>query len=171
VGHKGCVTALHTPIRPATSADIDDLAALHVAAWRECYPGLLPEEEISRHGIGLRLAQWATQITQGHSRIMLAPGCGFAQMGPQRDAACATLGYAEELYALYVLRAAYGTGLGEALLRAVVGRSPWTALVIEGNRRACRFYERMGGHVLDTRDEWVGTAPIRERVYGWAATV
>ena len=31
-------------IRAATEADVDAIAHVHVAAWRETYPGIMPQE-------------------------------------------------------------------------------------------------------------------------------
>ncbi|MEO1680138.1 MAG: GNAT family N-acetyltransferase [Pseudomonadota bacterium] len=157
-------------IRPARPDDAEALATLHVAAWAETYPGLLPDDEIAAHGLELRRAQWHRQFERGGTRIVIAPGQGFAQVGPQRDEPLNRGGYGEELYSIYVLRAAQGTGLGRSLLRAVLGPEPeaFTALVLEGNARATGFYEHAGGQWIELRAEMVGGSPIRERVYGWS---
>ena len=156
-------------IREATAADIDMLARLHVAAWRESYPGLLPEAEIAARTEDVRRAQWTRAFSTGRSRIWVAPDLGFAQAGSQRDDDMRQRGYPQELYALYVLRAGHGTGIGAALFNAVRSPRPMTALVIDGNARACRFYEKQGGRLILTRMDAVGESPTRERAYGWPA--
>ncbi|ROU02747.1 GNAT family N-acetyltransferase [Histidinibacterium lentulum] len=88
-------------------------------------------------------------------------------MGPQRDPAPEARPYPDELYCLYVLARAYGTGLGQALLAFVRGAAPFTALVVEANARACAFYEKMGGRQLLTRADRIGGTPITERLYGF----
>jgi hypothetical protein len=115
-------------LRPPTARDVPMLARLHVQGWEETYRGLLPPSEFDSHGLEVRLSQWSRQVAAGTSRIALAPGLGFAQMGPQRDRTEATAAYPDELYCLYVLREAHGTGLGAALLAAGAGRGrslPW----------------------------------------------
>ena len=74
-------------IRPATVADIPDLARLHVQAWGESYAGLLPAAEIAARDIAARTAQWTSTIAAGTTRIMVLPGLGFAQTGAQRGQA------------------------------------------------------------------------------------
>ena len=152
-------------IRPATPADAAMIARVHYRAWAETYPGLLPPEEIERATEDGRRAWWARALAQGGTRVAVAPDLGFAAMGAQRDAGLAGR-YPDELHAIYVLRAAQGRGLGRALLGAVWGGRAATALVVEGVP-ACRFYERMGARHVSTRDEAIGAAPIRERVYAW----
>jgi GNAT superfamily N-acetyltransferase len=156
-------------IRPATPADAPMIARVNVQAWAETYPGMLPASEIARRTYGVRLAQWTSIIELGQSRINVLPDLGFSQVGPQRNPEWADLGYAEELYALYLLRSAYGLGHGRDLLKTTRSAAGFTANVLDANTRACRFYEISGGHLLKTYDETIGEAVVRDRVYGWAA--
>jgi len=154
------------PRRPLPD-DAEALARLHVQAWAETYAGLLPADEIAAFDLSRRRRQWQHSLTDGATRVVWVPGAGFASAGVQRDAGLARAGWPDELYTLYVLRAAQGRGLGRALLRAVVGEAAFSALVVDGNTRACRFYDRTGARLLTLRDEAVGTTTIRERVYVW----
>ena len=155
-------------IRPATLSDVPMLAQIHVQAWVETYPGLLPECEIARCSYDFRLAQWTKIVDLGESRINVLPDLGFAQVGPQRSPEWPEAGYGEELYALYFLRSAHGLGHGRALLNITRSDAGLTANVLDANHRACRFYERSGGHLLKTYDDLIGEAVVRDRVYGWA---
>jgi GNAT superfamily N-acetyltransferase len=146
------------------------LARIHIAAWQETYAGLLPDDEIARASDpDRRLAQWTGAIARNDTRIAVIDDLGFAQIGHQRDAGLAALGYTWELWSIYLLRAAQGRGLGAALLRLALGPAPqpFTALVLAGNHVACSFYERQGGRLLAARDEAIGQTPITERVYVW----
>jgi GNAT superfamily N-acetyltransferase len=156
--------------RPPQPEDAPMLARIHIAAWQETYPGLLPDTEIARASdTRRRNTQWAAAIIRNDTRIALIDDAGFAQIGPQRDKGLAAMGYPEELWSIYLLRAAHGRGLGAALLHAALGPAPqpFTALVVDGNHPACTFYERMGARLLTIRDDAVGQTPIRERVYVW----
>lgn len=156
-------------IRPATPDDADAIAAIHVQCWQETYPGLLPESEIARRDLPYRQALWRRILADVRGCVWYAPDCGFAHAGPQRDAPLAAAGFGFELYSFYLLRVAHGSGLASAMLSACLDHdsAPMTALVLEDNARACRFYQKSGGQHLETRDDAVGDAPIRERVYGW----
>lgn len=158
-------------LRPATLDDAPMLARLHVQAWAETYPGILPPEEIARRTYAIRLAQWIAQINAGSTRIFTIPDYGFVQFGPQRDEALTAQGYAEELYALYLLQAGQGQGMGRALFDAGWAEAAFTCMVLDGNLRACRFYERTGARLLRTFDDHIGETPTRERLYGWPAPI
>jgi len=153
--------------RAATKDDMAQLVALHAQAWCETYPGLLPEAEIERMTAPDRLtALWAFIQGQAEARVAILPGAGFAAMGPQRDAAL-RVGYPEELWAIYLLTSAQGAGHGRALLAAVAGRVPFSVLVLDGNMRAIRFYERAGGKLRDRRPDRIGQTEIVELQFGW----
>ncbi len=154
-------------IRAATPEDAEALARLHVEAWAETYPGLMPEAEIARHDLAYRLDQWPRILASGQGRVVIAPGFGFAMMGPQRYDQFA-VAYPEELYSLYLLRSAQGRGLGRDLFRAVSGAEPFTALVIAGNDRACGFYEAQGGRHLGTFGFEAAGEQLEEHTYGFA---
>ncbi|MEJ6404562.1 hypothetical protein [Yoonia sp. 2307UL14-13] len=143
------------------------LARIHVQAWREAYPGLLPDTEIAARTYEKRQFIWARVLSKAHSRVWLIDDMGFAQFGPQREKIWHDKGYQEELYAMYLIRDGYG--LGRPLIQAAFGPAgrPFTACVIDRNARACAFYEKAGGRCLVTREELIGQTPTMERVYGW----
>lgn len=155
--------------RPAYPEDAGWIGRVHVAAWRQAYAGLLPEDELARITEADRTDLWRRAIGAGRARIMVVEGLGFAAAGAQREAALAGAGWPEELYALYLLADAQGRGLGRALFEAVRGPLPFTCTVLDGNERARRFYARLGGRHLATRPEVIGASPITEHLYGWDA--
>ena len=66
---------------------------------------------------------------------------GFSVAGPARDPEPPV---ELELYAVYVRRLWYGTGVGQALTEAVIGDRPACLWVLETNLRARAFYARNG---------------------------
>ena len=143
-------------IRMATPDDADAIAAIHVAAWAETYTGLLPAVELTKIERATRRGWWAAALGRGGTRVALAPGLGFAAVGPQRDARLAPR-YPRELHALYLLAPAHGTGLGRRLFDRAAGDGPLSAFVLDGNARAIRFYEKTGARFVERRklgDGW-----------------
>ena len=155
------------PIRATRSGDAPALARMHVDAWAETYTGLLPAVALAEFDVATRRAWWSAQIERGTTRIRIAPGLGFVAMGPQREPRLARR-WPDELYALYVLRRAHGTGLGRRLLDAADAGRPFSALVLDGNARALAFYEKAGGRFVERRkldDGWPD-----DLLYGWDRT-
>ena len=145
----------------ATVEDAAEIAALHVASWRETYPGLLPEAEIARQDEAARQALWTAVLQQGKTRVSLLPGIGFAAMGPQRDPLLSA-DWPEELVALYVLRRHQGRGNGRILLRHVCARAPFTAWVLAGNTRAESFYAAIGGQEIRRASDQVAGMTVTD---------
>lgn len=163
-------------IRAAEPDDARAIAAVHVASWRATYRGLLPDEFLA----GLALAPWEAQwaralavppdergvwVTTDDTGAVL----GFASGGPARGEDAA---YPGELYALYLLPAAQGRGLGRRLFDAVaadLARRGFPALllwVLDGNP-ACRFYAHLGGSPLRSQPFTIGGVTRTETAYGW----
>ncbi|MDO4918096.1 GNAT family N-acetyltransferase [Kocuria sp.] len=134
-------------LRPPAPEDAQEVAAVHVRAWRETYAGLVPARFFGDAALRARQDLWtgllADPDTRGRIRVAEADGAliGFAGTGRPSEAApareCA-------LHMLYVLREHHGTGAGQALLDAVLGERPAQLWVAEANPRAIRFYERNG---------------------------
>jgi len=164
-------------IRPAEPADARALAEVHVAAWRESYRGLMPDAAIEAKSVADREAQWLRTLTTDRpgADVLVAEAAegaivGFVSAGPQRDPGLGTIG---EIYAIYVLRAHQGRGIGRALFQAATrallsrGIDSVGLWVLEGNDPASRFYERQGGRPGGTDEEEVGGVRLLHRAWIW----
>ena len=170
-------------LRPAGEADAAGLAQVHVAAWLETYPGLVPDSFLAKLSVAERTKRW-TQIlsepaTPLGTKVFLAEEVGdrlvgFASCGPQRTPELASAGFAAEFMAIYVLRSAQRRGIGHRLMqmmatdlvgRGLDGASVW---VLRANLPARSFYEKLGGTVVLTSDAWKeGETVLHEVAYGW----
>lgn len=138
-------------VRTARVADAEDLARVHVAGWQHAYRGLMPDDYLDGLDWRDRLEQRRAILAGGTVSTFVAVRrgdvVGFAAHGPSRDDDLAGQ-QVEEVYAVYVLEAALGQGVGAALLdRCLAAAPPGAAVtlwVLEGNTRARRFYERHG---------------------------
>jgi ribosomal protein S18 acetylase RimI-like enzyme len=164
-------------IRAATEADIPAITRAHVASWRETYRGIVPQAFLD----GIKLDEWEArrrknQAQPGNHTLVAEtePGIvGFTIGGKNRDSAFA---FDAELYAIYVLRAHQGRGLGRALQRALVER-----LAADGHRSMIlwvlrdnpsrAFYERLGGQLAGEKEIEIGGAKLVEVAYGWSVTI
>jgi ribosomal protein S18 acetylase RimI-like enzyme len=139
--------------RDATSGDAAAIAATHVAAWRAAYEGLVPAEFLAGLDADRARDRWARWLGDGGTVVVVeAAGAvvGFCRYGPSRDA---DRGQSTgEVVAINVHPASWRQGLGRALLDAALSRlraagfAEATLWVLQGNERARRFYEALGGH-------------------------
>lgn len=139
-------------IRPATVADADRIAEVHVASLREAYKGVVSDEYLGGLDVRARAATWRDRLTTParDTTIWVAEEdgtvVGFASLGPSldEDAERTTL----QIYTIYLEPRAWGQGIARELMRTVLGAVPAgvtvTLWVLEANARAAHFYRRNG---------------------------
>ncbi|WP_433675014.1 N-acetyltransferase family protein [Microbacterium gorillae] len=142
---------LRFDIRQAALPDAHGLAEVHVRAWREAYAGRMPQSLLDGLSVSDRIASWQRILTseaepEAPWRSWLSDNegrvAGFISIGPSRDE---DLPPHIELYALYVLADAYGSGAGQALMDVASDFARPTSLwVLDDNPRAQAFYRRNG---------------------------
>ena len=168
--------AARSAIRTATPADVSGIARVHVDAWRSTYRGVVPQAFLDGLSYRDREALW--------TRVLNTPprdSCLFVA----EDAARGLVGFAHgarertghptyegELYAIYLLEAFQGRGLGRDLALAVVasfiGHGIRSMLVwVLADNPACRFYEALGGSRIEVKRVTIGGAELDEVAYGW----
>jgi ribosomal protein S18 acetylase RimI-like enzyme len=141
-------------VRSARLEDAAAIAEVHVRTWQAAYEHVFGAERLATLDHEQRRAQWESRLAAqareaGYSSYVAEDEgghvVGFATAGASRD-----VGDEGELYAIYVLPEAWGSGAGRELMSAVLeslrssgfaGAALW---VLEDNPRARRFYERDG---------------------------
>jgi len=158
-------------VRAARAEDAAALAEIHVRTWQAAYRHVFGER-LDQLRVEQRLAQWQRWLAepQPHWRVFVAEEEGravaFSWLGESREAADEG-----EIYAIYALPDAWGSGAGTALMRASLealredgfrGAILW---VLEDNPRARRFYEREGWTVDGGRheEELLGVSAVEVR--------
>ncbi|HKT45042.1 MAG TPA: GNAT family N-acetyltransferase [Gaiellaceae bacterium] len=145
---------------------------MHVRTWQAAYTHVFGAERLEGMDVEARTLRWRRWIEAGEvAHVADDEGriVGFVWVGPSRDPDADG-----ELYAIYVLPEAWGSGTGPALMRAGIDamrdagyREP-VLWVLEDNPRARRFYEREGWELDGGRkeDEFLGVrvAEVRYRV-------
>ncbi|MDX8143439.1 GNAT family N-acetyltransferase [Lentzea sp. BCCO 10_0061] len=151
-------------VRPAVVADAPAVASVHVQTWQAAYRGLVPDSVLDGLSVEERTAMWERGIPRGGVWVGLVDDvvAGFVAVGPSREPDAAF-----EVYAIYVLPSAWGTGLGFSLARAALGDEQDVVLwVFDENPRARRFYERLGFRADGTvKTETIGGAELKEIRY------
>jgi ribosomal protein S18 acetylase RimI-like enzyme len=135
-------------VRPARVEDAEAIAHVHVATWRAAYAHAVPAETLARVDVAERAEAWhrflvgdsATFVGEVDAAIR-----GFVNVGASREEPGVG-----ELFSIYVLPEAWGTGLATALIERgeeelrARGFASATLNVLADNPRARRFYERQG---------------------------
>ena len=156
-------------IRRATAADAAGLAAVHTAglaavhtaSWREAYADLLPADFLARRVVPE--SRWVGSLWVGDDRPTFVAAIGARVVGFASVAESEGEPGVGQLYALYLLAAYWGQGLGHRLHRRGMG---WLVergfteavlVVLTDNHRTVAFYRRQG---------WVDDGPAVPDVIG-----
>jgi ribosomal protein S18 acetylase RimI-like enzyme len=158
-------------VRPARAEDAAAVAEVHVRTWQAAYEHVFGAERLASidHSGRQRLAERA--IASGGVAVAVDDDgsvVGFVSVGPSSD-----VEGEGELYAIYVLPEAWGSGAGRGLMDAGkdllrASYAAATLYVLEDNPRARRFYEREGWALdgVTKADEFLGLAvpEVRYRI-------
>lgn len=172
-------------IRPARVADAAAIAAVHVAAWRSAYPGILPDAYLARLSVRRQAAGYEATIRAGQVvHVAVASGLdtappggparvvGFATGGPARGAMAAGLADGE-IETLYVLDDWRERGIGRRLMRATAAslsaRGCGSALVwVLRDNPSKWFYARLAGKPAAEARITVGGVGVMQTAYVWS---
>jgi GNAT superfamily N-acetyltransferase len=157
-------------IRQAGPDDAAGIGAVHVAAWRSAYAGILPEAYLANLSVARQTAYYQTGLMAGHvAMVAEVTGriIGFATMGRRRA------GLADgEIETLYVLDDWREQGAGRALMQGSAQRLA---------ARGCRsvflwvlrdnpsrwFYQRLNGRQIAQGETIVAGVRIPKTAYVW----
>lgn len=169
-------------VRRARPADAAAIGAVHVAAWRSTYPGILPDAYLSRLSAPRHADHYDRAIRAGTavhvataSGLDLGPAggaarvVGFASAGRARYGVTIAEG---EIETLYVLDDWRERGLGRRLLQAAAVqlreqgcRSAFLWVLRDNPSRW--FYSRLGGRAVAEALTQVGGAAVPQMAYLW----
>lgn len=153
-------------IRRARPSDAISIGAVHVAAWRSAYPGILPDDFLARLSVPRQAAHYDAAIRSPSVGVFVAsasggdvpPGSGsrvvgFTTAGRSRGGEFTRRLAEGEVETIYVLDDWRDRGVGRKLMRAA------GAHLAEAGCRSCFvwvlrdnpsrwFYQRLGGKAV-----------------------
>ena len=127
-----------------TSEEIEMKSRVHWQTWREAYDEILPadfQEQMTLDKCRCYSQKYPenTLIASDDAKVV-----GFVSYGDFQDSAT----IAGEIFALYVLKDYYGKGVGQQLMQAAFAAldayQEIVVWILEDNKRAIAFYEKMG---------------------------
>lgn len=173
-------------VRRALATDASAIGAVHVAAWRSAYAGLLPNAYLAGLSARRQAAGYVMAIQDEDSQVFVACASGmdvpkgsapqvvgFVTAGPARwpygGGGCPAQA---EVATLYVLDDWRDRGVGRRLLRASAA-----ALAQAGHRSVFLwvlrdnpsrwFYERLGGRYVAESNVTVAGQRLRQTAFVW----
>ncbi len=172
-------------IRRARPSDAIAIGAVHVAAWRSAYPGILPDGFLARLSVPRQAAHYDAAIRSSTAVFVASasgsdvpPGSGsrvvgFATAGRARTTEVGGRRLAEgEVETLYVLDDWRDRGVGRRLMRAAA------AHLAESGCRSCFvwvlrdnpsrwFYQRLGGRPVAEALIHVAGQKVPQTAFVW----
>ena len=149
-------------VRRARAEDAEEIAAVHDAAWREAYWGIIPGRELEKMLARRGPLWWHSSISRGSSLSILDFDdtiCGYVSYGRNRISALPCQG---EIFELYMMPEFQGLGFGRRLFEAA-GQDlkqnhlhSFIVWALAENSRAIGFYQNMGGAIIKEADEHFG---------------
>lgn len=176
-------------IRPARTADAATIAAVHVAAWRSTYPGILPDDYLAGLSLRRQTAHYDATIRAGVGvHVAVASGVDLGPMGSGGGGLPRIIGFATgglargamalqlaegEVETLYVLDDWRDRGIGRRLMQAtaahLAGIGCQSALVWVLRDNPSRwFYARLGGRAAAEMPVEVGGVSVMQTAYVWS---
>jgi hypothetical protein len=172
-------------LRKARVADAIAIGAVHVAAWRSSYPGMLPDEFLAKLSVSRQAAHYDAAI-RGGTGVMVATASGsdvplgsgprivgFTTAGRARHAEVGGKRLAEgEVETLYVLDDWRERGVGRRLMRAAashlvdIGCKSAFVWVLRDNPSRW-FYQRLGGKPAAEATTQIAGQRLAQTAFVW----
>lgn len=161
-------------IREASLEDAPSIARVTVDTWKTAYRGIINDNYLDNLTCEEREEGWK-QFPFHNSFVYVAEDdnhniIGFAAAGPERNSNPV---YTGELYAIYVHPSHQKRGIGSMLFRSVIKRCKESGvqsmlLWVLSESPYRRFYDRHGGHILESKLFAMEGFEARITAYGWS---
>jgi GNAT superfamily N-acetyltransferase len=157
-------------VRPARANDAPAIGAIHVAAWRNAYAGILPETYLAGLNASGQAGYYYAGMTRGHAALVAEAGervIGFATMGRARTHLADG-----EIETLYVLDDWRDQGAGRLLMQSAAQnladagcRSVFLWVLRDNPSRW--FYQRLRGRQAAAGETQVAGVAVPKTAYVW----
>ncbi|MGB1076942.1 MAG: GNAT family N-acetyltransferase [Bdellovibrionales bacterium] len=168
-------------IADATSEEIPILGVLHLEGWHSAYEGAVDQAFLDSLSVHEREEGWAKWLSNPDIHAAIAyvndHPVGFVSYGkvetmPPGQSAIRPQ-YTCEVLALYILPDYWKQGIGKKLMVYAVEKlkedrhSGLCLWVLDKNKNACGFYEKLGGQRIGKHMIEIGPSKVKEVCYGW----
>ena len=168
-------------IKNAVEGDIPDLARIHLASKLAAEAGIVDSEFLNAKTIEEYEEKWVGfYADEDSTKALIYDGetaVGFVSFGPLRTPPAGMSKirplYSSEIFAIYVEPEYFDKGYGKKLLQYAVTQlkeqkhKSLCLWALDKNKRACGFYEKMGGQRVGKQIVEMGPSKVKEACYGW----
>lgn len=142
-------------IRKAEKEDVMAISRIHVDGWKYAYKGILPEDFLQNRSYDEQRDKWNNRYFNNKNTtelVLVAENDEGAVIGfISVDTVSNIEGIDGSIGALYIDESNNNKGYGTALFKAAVeilkdqGSRSFVLTAFKENKKACSFYERLGG--------------------------
>lgn len=153
-------------IRKAIKDDVTAISKIHVDGWKYAYKGILPEDFLQNRSYEEQCNKWNNRYFNNEDTteiVLVAENDVGAVVGfISVDAVSKIEGIDGSIGALYIDTSHHGKGYGTALFKAAadilkkLGVKSFVLTAFKENKKACSFYEALGGIVFSEKIEVIG---------------
>lgn len=164
--------------------DCQTIAELHIAGLQSSYGGQVDStylEGLNQENQAQKWDEWLNNpdtdgfcAYEGNNPVGFVV-CGRIRTPPPGQSAIRPL-YSSEILGIYVLEEYWKKGVGTELLKQAVvllkdiKHTSLCLWVLDTNKRACAFYESLGGQRVGKQKVEIGNRWVKEICYGWRDT-
>jgi 3-deoxy-manno-octulosonate cytidylyltransferase (CMP-KDO synthetase) len=161
-------------IRPATAADVPQIAKVHVESWQRSFDGIAPANYLNSMSVDRRKEVFAERLADRTYKLLVAEQAdkgvvGFIDFGrPDFE----NYGFDARIFSFYLLPEFQRCGVGHRLFE-----NCFKQMAAEGHTSACldtlemspyrKFYEKHGGKVIAHDSHKLGDEEYATVIYGW----
>ncbi len=154
-------------IREAKQSDFQEIAAIHIASWKDSYIDNLPAEFLAKQIDHVLAGYWNEVEIQNEDIILVVEEdilIGFIAVW------CQSIPFIDNLHVKPSHRSKkVGAALMKSAARELVNKGHKTGYlwVFESNEKAIRFYERLGGIQKDREEKDIFGYDVPSRKIAW----
>jgi L-amino acid N-acyltransferase YncA len=165
--------ASHPLVRDGKADDAVVLSDIYAEASRTAYQGLIPHATLQAM-IDKRTPQWWQRLMSHDMRLLVLETAGevhgYTTLGPSRYG---DIGYAGEVYEIYMRPSHQGLGLGSELLEGArttldtAGLAGHMAWALADSAQSCAFLAARGGREFARSNLMYPRRTLERIAYGW----
>ena len=168
---------MQVTVRKARINDAVSIGKIQVSSWQSTYQGIVSEEVLNNMSLNHSIERWVNILEGDALTYVLEKDnevVGYISGGLQRKDSYPT--YEGELYSIYLMKSATGSGGGRLLVDTLVkkfktiGIRSMMVIVFIDNDRAIRFYKNLGGEFIGIETIKIENQILEEQVYGFKFT-